>query len=191
VAFGFQGLFDERIMEQLKKMDDGTRNAKRANLPKFKEGASSWDKFLWRDYQAAGHREKQLTSHISGKHKKNNCSQQTIWPAGFLFWYKKAVVMPKKKVFAARNLKDCLPILPLKRRKVKKKIKDFESRQFYASLNIARLLQKEKAEIKRQTESMNETLGSNEAPEERTELGKRTVTSVQEAGANAAAPPGA
>jgi hypothetical protein len=56
-------------MEQLKKMDDGTRNAKKANLPKFKEGASSWDKFLWRDYQAAGHRKKQLTSHISGKHK--------------------------------------------------------------------------------------------------------------------------
>jgi hypothetical protein len=99
--------------------------------------------------------------------------------------------MPKKKVFATRNLKDCLPSLPLKRRKVKKKIKDFESRQFYASLNIARLLQKEKTEIKRRTESMNETLGSNEAPEERIELGNCTATSVQEAGANAAAPPGA
>jgi hypothetical protein len=41
--------------------------------------------------------------------------------SGFLFRYKKAV-MPKKKVFAARNHKDCLPSLPLKRRKAKKKI---------------------------------------------------------------------
>jgi hypothetical protein len=34
------------------------------------------------------------------------------WATGFLFWYKKTV-MPKKKVFAARTLKDCLPNLPL------------------------------------------------------------------------------
>jgi hypothetical protein len=34
-------------------------------------------------------------------------------------------VMPKKKVFAARNLKDCLPNLPLKTGKAKKKIKVF------------------------------------------------------------------
>jgi hypothetical protein len=29
--------------------------------------------------------------------------------------------MPKKEVIAARDLKDCLPNLPLKRRKAKKK----------------------------------------------------------------------
>jgi hypothetical protein len=39
-------------------------------------------------------------------------------------WYKKAI-MSKKKVFAARNLKDCLPSLPLKRRKAKKTSKIF------------------------------------------------------------------
>jgi hypothetical protein len=33
--------------------------------------------------------------------------------------------MPKKKVFAARNLKDCLPSLPLKQESKKKKIKVF------------------------------------------------------------------
>jgi hypothetical protein len=33
--------------------------------------------------------------------------------------------MPKKKVFAGRNLKDCLPNLPLKKGKAKKKIKVF------------------------------------------------------------------
>jgi hypothetical protein len=43
-------------------------------------------------------------------------------------------VMPKKKVFAARNLKDCLPNLPLKTGKAKKKIKSFLSEQFHASL---------------------------------------------------------
>jgi hypothetical protein len=32
--------------------------------------------------------------------------------AGFSFWYKKTV-MPKKKYIAARDLKDCLPNLPL------------------------------------------------------------------------------
>ena len=42
--------------------------------------------------------------------------------------------MPKKKVFAARNLKDCLPNLPLETGKSKKKIKVFLSRQFCASL---------------------------------------------------------
>jgi hypothetical protein len=41
-----------------------------------------------------------------------NCLHQTIWSAEFLFWYKKTVI-PKKKVFTARNLKDCLPNLPL------------------------------------------------------------------------------
>jgi hypothetical protein len=48
---------------------------------------------------------------------------------GFLFWYKKTV-MPKKKVFAARNLKNCLPNLPLETGSAKKKIKVFLSRQF-------------------------------------------------------------
>ena len=43
-------------------------------------------------------------------------------------------VMPKKEVIAARNLQDCLPSLPLKTRKAKKKIKVFLSRQFCASL---------------------------------------------------------
>jgi len=33
--------------------------------------------------------------------------------------------MPKKKVFVARNLKDYLPNLPLKREKAKKKSKSF------------------------------------------------------------------
>jgi hypothetical protein len=45
---------------------------------------------------------------------------------GFLFWYKKTV-MPKKKSFVARNLKDCLQNLPLKIGKAKKKIKVFLS----------------------------------------------------------------
>jgi len=36
-------------------------------------------------------------------------------------WYKQTVI-PKKKVIAARNLKDCLPSLPLKTRKQKTKI---------------------------------------------------------------------
>jgi len=49
--------------------------------------------------------------------------------------------MPKKKVFASRNLKDCLPSLPLKSRKAKKKIKVFLSRQFYASLKRVRTLE--------------------------------------------------
>jgi hypothetical protein len=47
--------------------------------------------------------------------------------------YKKTV-MPKKKVFAARTLQDCLPNLPLETGKAKKKIQVFLSRQFYASL---------------------------------------------------------
>jgi hypothetical protein len=41
----------------------------------------------------------------------------------------------KKKVIAARNLKDCLPNLPLTTGKEKKKSKFFLSRQFCASLN--------------------------------------------------------
>jgi len=44
--------------------------------------------------------------------------------------------MPKKKLFAERNLKDCLPSLPLKSRKAKKKIKNFLTRQLYASLTL-------------------------------------------------------
>jgi hypothetical protein len=43
--------------------------------------------------------------------------------------------MPKKKVFAARTLKDSLPYLPLEIGKAKQKIKIFLSRQFCASLN--------------------------------------------------------
>jgi hypothetical protein len=42
---------------------------------------------------------------------------------------KKKVVL-KKKVFAARNHKDCLPSLPLKTRKQKKKIKVFNPDNF-------------------------------------------------------------
>jgi hypothetical protein len=42
--------------------------------------------------------------------------------------------MPKTKVFAARNLEDGLPNLPLKTGEAKKKIKVFLSRQFCASL---------------------------------------------------------
>jgi hypothetical protein len=38
--------------------------------------------------------------------------------------------MPKKKVFAARNLQDCLPNLPLKTGKAKKKIKVFNRDNF-------------------------------------------------------------
>jgi hypothetical protein len=44
--------------------------------------------------------------------------------------------MPKKQVSAERILKDCLPSLPLKSRKAKKKIKVLLSRQFYASLTL-------------------------------------------------------
>jgi hypothetical protein len=52
--------------------------------------------------------------------------------------------MPKTKVFGERNLKDCLPSLPLKRRKAKKKIKVFLSKQFYTSLNFTTSLTKHK-----------------------------------------------
>jgi hypothetical protein len=65
-----------------------------------------------------------------------NCLQWLKRATGFLFWYKKTV-MPKKKVFAARNLKGYLPNLPLKTGNAKKKIKSFFfdlSRQFCASL---------------------------------------------------------
>ena len=54
---------------------------------------------------------------MSGKNK----IVSSKWSAGFLFWYKKTV-MPKKKVFATWNLKDCLPNLPLRTGKAKKKI---------------------------------------------------------------------
>jgi hypothetical protein len=42
----------------------------------------------------------------------------------YLLWYKETV-MPKKKVIAARNLKDCLPSLPLKTGKAKKEKQSF------------------------------------------------------------------
>ncbi len=48
---------------------------------------------------------------------------------GFSFWYKKSV-MPKKKYITARNLKDCLPSLPLKTRKKKKGNRSFLSDNF-------------------------------------------------------------
>jgi hypothetical protein len=48
-------------------------------------------------------------------------SGKTKWATGFLFWYKKTV-MPKQKVFAARNLRDYLPNLPLEPGKAQKKI---------------------------------------------------------------------
>jgi hypothetical protein len=53
---------------------------------------------------------------------------------GFLFWYKKTVMPKKRNILVQGTLKDCLPNLPLKTRKAKKKIKDFLSRQFCASL---------------------------------------------------------
>ncbi len=43
---------------------------------------------------------------------------------GFLFWYKKTS-RTKKNVIDERNLKECLPCLPLKTRKVKRKSKSF------------------------------------------------------------------
>jgi hypothetical protein len=57
---------------------------------------------------------------------------------GFSFWYKKASnasAMPKKKVFVARNLDDCLLNLQLRTGKSKKKIKIILSQQFCAYLN--------------------------------------------------------
>jgi hypothetical protein len=45
----------------------------------------------------------------------------------------KKTVMPKKKVFAVRNLKNCLPNLPLETGRAKKKIKVFLSKQFCTS----------------------------------------------------------
>jgi hypothetical protein len=50
--------------------------------------------------------------------------QRAIWPAGFSFRYKKTV-MPKKKVLAARNLKDCYQVYHPKQESKKKKIKVF------------------------------------------------------------------
>jgi hypothetical protein len=44
----------------------------------------------------------------------------------FCSWYKKTV-MSKKKVFDARNLKNCLPNLPLETGRVKKNIKLFQT----------------------------------------------------------------
>ena len=48
--------------------------------------------------------------------------------------------MAKKKDFVARNHKDCLPNLPLRPGKTKKKMKVFLSRQFYASLTYSILV---------------------------------------------------
>ena len=62
-----------------------------------------------------------------------NCFLETIWVRGFHSGTKKAV-MPKKKVFVVRNLKGCLPNLPLRTGKAKKKIQVFLPRQFCASL---------------------------------------------------------
>ena len=61
-------------------------------------------------------------------------STHNIWLWDFHSGTKKTV-MSKKKVFVERNLKDCLPNLPLERGKEKKKIKVFLSRQFCDSLN--------------------------------------------------------
>jgi hypothetical protein len=72
----------------------------------------------------------------SGKHKI--VSSGSYEPLDFCSGKKK--VMSKKKVFAARNLKDCIPNLPLKRGKAEKKIKVFLSRQFCASLKYANIL---------------------------------------------------
>jgi len=80
-----------------------------------------------------GHRAVQVGCHFSksqqeersgsfGKEKlgmhKIVSEAQMSQPA-FWFWYKK-IVMPKKKLFVPRNLKDCLPNLPLKRGKQKR-----------------------------------------------------------------------
>ena len=70
--------------------------------------------------------------YYSGNHKI--VSRGPNGPRDFHSGTKKPV-MPKKKVFVARNLKDCLPNLPLRPGKAKKKIKFFLSRQFCASLN--------------------------------------------------------
>ncbi len=53
-----------------------------------------------------------------------NCLQWLKRATGFLFWYKKTV-MPKKKVFAARNLKVTYQIYHSKQETQKKKIKGF------------------------------------------------------------------
>ena len=45
----------------------------------------------------------------------------------------------KEKVFAARNLEDCLPSLPLKTRKQKKENQFFLCQQFYASLSTQQM----------------------------------------------------
>jgi hypothetical protein len=50
--------------------------------------------------------------------------------------------MSKKKVVDARDLEDCLPNLPFKRGKAKKKIKVFLSRQSCASLRDGSIIQK-------------------------------------------------
>ncbi len=53
-----------------------------------------------------------------------NCLKWTVWSIGILFWYKKKTI-PKKKYIVTRDLKDCLPNLPFRRGKTKKKIKVF------------------------------------------------------------------
>ncbi len=52
-----------------------------------------------------------LRSFLTQVREAQNCLPRPKWATGFLFWYKKTVI-PKKKVFAARNLKNCLPNLP-------------------------------------------------------------------------------
>jgi hypothetical protein len=59
----------------------------------------------------------------------------------------KKAVMPKKKVFVARNLKDCLPSLPLKTRKAKKKIKVFLNKIYVLPSNIITLLSYSTSEL--------------------------------------------
>ena len=72
-AFRFKGLFDQHILDILKLMPEEQQNAKRANLAIFKQGERGGQ--LWRDYEAAGHNHKQLSSQISRiltKEKKEN-----------------------------------------------------------------------------------------------------------------------
>ena len=72
-AFSFKGLFGQDILDILKLMPEEQQNAKQANLAIFKQGERGGQ--LWRDYEAAGHNHKQLSSQISRiltKEKKEN-----------------------------------------------------------------------------------------------------------------------
>jgi hypothetical protein len=68
-----------------------------------------------------------VSAYLSRKHKIVS-NEAYIRSIRILFWYKKTV-MPKKKYIAARDLKDCLPNLPLKTGE-KKENEIFLSRQF-------------------------------------------------------------